>query len=165
MGYKNQWVLILLLVSALFVGNVLCNADNIEIENVKLRIIDAKAFSRISEYFTGRENQGRRIILRTDPEQRGGLYFIIRFSDSMKNLPRGLNLSLDYYAAGSGKLNHCGYEMPYPLKPTNKVFAGITSSDTIKLGIPIAWRIQLLTQDGSIYSELKSYLWEMPDTL
>ena len=149
-----------------FAGVFACSAaGKIEIENAKLRIIEAGTFTRVSEYFTGHENQGRRVIVRSDPENRGGLYFIIRFSESTKDFPQGLRLAVDYYSMKQGKLDHQEFELPYPMKRTNKIFAGITAEETKDTTLPIAWRIQLLRQDGSVYSELKSYLWEMPETL
>lgn len=160
---KGCRIFALLLV--LLAGNLCAEDTGIEIENVRLRIIDAKTFYRISEFFTGHENQGRRVIVRSDSEQRGGLYFIIRFSESTEDFPVGLRLAVDYYTAHSGRMKHQEFDLPYPMKGTNKIFAGITQEDTEVLTLPIAWRIQLLREDGAAYGDLKSYLWEMPERL
>ena len=157
---------IFFLLVTVYAGVLACNATGeIEIENAKLRIIEAGTFTRISEYFTGHENRGRRVIVRSDPENRGGLYFIIRFSESTRDFPEGLHLRIDYYSTKQGELEHREFELPYPMKHTNRIFAGVTAEETENMTLPIAWRIQLLHQDGSLYSELKSYLWEMPETL
>ena len=151
---------------AMLAGVFACEASEaVKIENAKLHIIQATKFTRISEYFTGHENQGHRVIVRSNPDYRGGLYFIIRFSESTRDFPKGLHLSMDYYSAKQGKLNHQEFALPYPMKRTNKIFAGITAEEIDEMVLPIAWRIQLIREDGSVYSELKSYLWEMPETL
>ena len=160
---KGFQVVVCLLV--LLGGNLYGRDASIGIENAKLRVIEAKTFYRISEFFTGRENTGRRVIVRSDPEQRGGLYFIVRFSESTEDFPVGLKLAVDYYTARSGKMKHQEFALPYPMKRTKNIFAGITQEDTEGLRLPIAWRVQLLREDGTVYSELKSYLWEMPESL
>jgi hypothetical protein len=51
---------------------------NIEVVRVWPEYRTAESFDRISEYFTGRENPGNQIILRTRPESRAGFYFFTR---------------------------------------------------------------------------------------
>ena len=48
------------------------------IEKVRIRSIEGHRFVRLSEYFTGKENTGNRMIVRSQPEERTGLYFILR---------------------------------------------------------------------------------------
>ena len=47
---------------------------SVEIEEIKLRYIETKQFKRISEYLTGKENIGDRVILRSQSEHRAGYY-------------------------------------------------------------------------------------------
>ena len=52
------------------------SVNSVEIEEIKLRYIPEENFKRISEYWSGAENQGNRIILRTDPEVRDGFMWL-----------------------------------------------------------------------------------------
>jgi hypothetical protein len=81
---KLPWVLGMLALVAAFgalpQGVAAAESRAIRMVDVVVRTIEADRFVRLSEYFTGKENQGRRVFLRTDPESRGGLYFIVRLS-------------------------------------------------------------------------------------
>lgn len=147
-----------------FLGAMSVVAKAIEIENVKLRMIEAEQFIRISEYFTGKENTGKRVILRSDPDHRGGLYFVVRFSESVQSLPENIKLSVEFYLTGSVHLNHFDFDLPSPLKNTRRIFVGITDPSVDSKRFPIAWKIRVYLT-GETYCERKSYLWEMPDSL
>src|SRR5687767_14181757 len=43
---------------------------------------DAESFDRISEYFGGRENTGRHLVLRTNRDARAGYYFLVRIKSA-----------------------------------------------------------------------------------
>ena len=47
---------------------------SVNILEIKPRYIETEAFKRASEYMTGREDLGNRIIIRTDKTQRDGYY-------------------------------------------------------------------------------------------
>lgn len=137
--------------------------EKVELKNVKVRIIEAEKFYRISEFLGGGENTGRRVILRTTPEERGGTYFILRFSKSIKKLPEDLDITLDFYEAGSTLLH--SYRLPFPeeRKGTNKLFLGVTCDTIEKKYPPVAWRLALEDSNGQVYTDIKSYLWEIPE--
>lgn len=155
-----------LVACCLFLVNVdLIAGETVEIKNVKLRLIESQKFYRISEFFTGIENTGKREIIRSDPKFRGGLYYILNLSCSIQDLPEGTSYLIHYYAAEANKVLSEEFH-PTDLKKKNvhTVFLGITHSDEHNSSLPIAWKVQLLNKDRSVLVEKKSYLWEMPDS-
>ncbi len=136
----------------------------VEIENVKLRLIESRKFTRISEFFTGKENMGRRIILRSNPQERGGLYFIVKMDTKMSDLPDGIQVGVDFFDAGSAIQKHYKFQLPAERKPSSRLFIGITGDGRLEQEVPVAWRVYLEAATGELVAELKSYLWEMPET-
>lgn len=136
---------------------------SVSIQDVKLRQIEAEKFMRISEFFTGRENTSGRVFLRSNPAQRGGLYFIARLDEKLTTLPAGMKVGIDFFEAGSAQMRQYIFEIPKVLQETNKLFLGLTDEGMLEKQLPAAWRVYLLNPDESLHSELKSYLWEMPE--
>ena len=54
------------------------HAAEVELARVWPGWRDAESFERVSEFFTGKENAGKQVILRSRPETRGGYYFLVR---------------------------------------------------------------------------------------
>jgi hypothetical protein len=135
----------------------------IEIENVRIRAVEGKIFNRISEYFTGQENTGSRIILRTQQDERSGLYFILRLSERLNQLPKGSAVQIEFFEVGSSQLQTRTMMLPDNLKKTNKLFVGLTDEGRMNKPQPIAWRIAIVNAEGEEIMDTKSYLWEMPE--
>ena len=77
--------LITAIICSLFAGCALTPKQavtSVEIEEIKPRYIETEQFKRISEYLTGKENIGDRVILRTQSEHREG-YSLYSFSIMM----------------------------------------------------------------------------------
>ena len=60
----------------------LSRASDVEFVRVWPEWRDTDSFDRISEYFTGRENTGGQVIVRTQPKSRAGFYFLARVKNS-----------------------------------------------------------------------------------
>jgi hypothetical protein len=129
------------------------------IQSIQVRKMDAQAFEGISEFFTGREHPGRRVILRSDPMQRGGVYFILDFDRKLSVLPSDLNVGVEWIDGASGLKQTFQGPMPADRKRTDKLLVGITDAP---IPYPLAWRVVVLEADGSILCESKSFLWEKP---
>jgi hypothetical protein len=136
------------------------SAADLEIQRVYTGWRDGASFKRISEYFDGKENTGREIVLRTHPEQRTGFYFLVRVKNP--GAARKVTFQLQLIEQG----------MPTP-RPTT--FAGELEAGTrvFQLGLtglewqdaksqPLAWHLQVLGDDGRVLASEKSYLWEKP---
>ncbi len=121
---------------------------------------NTESFQRISEFFTGKEEQGHRIILRTQPEARDGYYFMTRVKIS--EAETGAMLAIGYILPGSD--HEYVHFFPIDLKQGSTGFlAGITGKDWPNAKAkPTAWQIRLLASDGKELARHQSFLWEVP---
>jgi hypothetical protein len=121
----------------------------------------AESFEHISEFFTGRENTDREIIVRTHTEVRGGYYFLARVKNSGAALP-GTKFSLQIIAPNNPQPKT--FVFPATLAAGTSVFSlGLTGPDwTDEKNPPVAWKLELLRGDGQVAATAKSFLWEKP---
>lgn len=136
--------------------------EGLKVEKVRVQSMEAKAFFRIAEYFTGREHFGKRVILRSDPEQRAGIYFVVYLNRKLEKLPSGTLFELEFLQPGTSRLRRQDFVLPEIRKSTDVVFLGLTDSEQAERGLPVAWRIRVGKADGEKFAEYKSYLWELP---
>lgn len=123
-----------------------------------------ESFQRIGEFFGAAENTGREIVLRTQPDQRDGYYFLVRVKHAAP-------------LAGGKFLVH----VIRPDAPDARVFTfplagaldakgetvfqlGLTGADWPggKTAQPVAWKLELQSADGRPLATEKSFLWEKP---
>ena len=101
-------------------------------------------------------------MLRTQPDQRAGYYFLVRVANS--GAPVAVKVSVQMIT-------------PTDSKPKTHTFAtGLKSGDTVlNLGLtggdwpdtradPVAWKLDVLSADGPVLATAGSYLWEKPVT-
>lgn len=121
---------------------------------------DAASFKRISEYFSGQENTGGAIVLRTHADQRAGFYFLVRAANPGATVAVKINLQL--IAPTDSKPRT--YAFSTELKPgANVLNLGLTAGDWPDAKAnPVAWQIDFLATDGHLLTSEKSYLWEKP---
>jgi hypothetical protein len=122
---------------------------------------DAEAFDRISEYFGGRENDGRQIVLRTQADTRAGYYFLVRVKCPAAIADAKFQLSV--IRPDSPEPKTYTFSSAVPAKET--VFqVGLTGADwpAGKKANPVAWKLALVAADGRLLAEQKSFLWEKP---
>lgn len=121
---------------------------------------DAGSFKRISEYFTGRENTGGEIVLRTQPAARGGYYFLVRTDND--GPAREIRFRLEVVTPGATEPRH--FEFAARLPAGTQVYQlGLTGSDWAASTIsPMAWKLELIDAAGQPLALEKSYLWEKP---
>lgn len=122
---------------------------------------DAKSFKRISEYFTGRENTGGQTILRSQPAQRTGYYFLVRVENP--GAARAVQAQLHLIPPGSPAQKTTVF--PVTLRPgTNVLNLGLTSPEWLDPKTqPVAWQLQIIAaDDGAVLASEKSYLWDKP---
>ncbi len=137
--------------------------SSVEIVRVFTGWRDAAFFQRISEFFTGRENTGGTIVLRSRPEERAGFYWLVR----LKN----------HGAAVAGATIEL--QVVTPLSPEPKTWAFKTDlragTSVYRLGLtggdwpgrksqPVAWQVRLLAPDGHTVVASQSFLWAEPKT-
>jgi hypothetical protein len=121
---------------------------------------DAPSFKRISEYFTGVENTGGETMLRTHPDQRAGFYFLVRVANAGTALP--VKMILQIIAVNEAKARQ--YSFATDLKVGETVLElGVTGADWPDAKAnPIAWKLDVLADDGRALATKESYVWEKP---
>lgn len=134
----------------------------IEIVEITPRYIEAETFKRISEYMTGRENSGRRVIIRTNPKQRSGYYFVLILDRNVRRLPSDAYLIGEFYTSKSRDVQTHQFQFPSIPPSTREVFIGLTGDDQPPEGeIPTAWRFTIKNSQEAILAQKKSYLWSL----
>lgn len=153
--------LLAFLLLAILPASPLLRAAEVEFIRVWPGWREADSFERISEYFGRGENPGREIILRTDPAQRGGYYFLVRVKTATAVGDARFKLEVIRPDAPEPKT----FEFPARVPAKENVFQlGLTGSDWPggKEASPLAWKLTLIAADGRTLAEHKSFLWEKP---
>lgn len=126
---------------------------------------EARDFERISEYLTGVEYTGGDVVVRTQPNHRGGLYFIVGL-EMGGELPEGAVATVEFAAGDSPEPRKFQLIVP-PMTGTGlfrELRLGVTGSDWSKADPNVmAWRVALRRKsDGGLIVSKQSYLWELP---
>ncbi|MBP6507021.1 MAG: hypothetical protein KA257_05605 [Opitutaceae bacterium] len=123
---------------------------------------ETESFIRISEYFGGMENTGRQSVLRTHADARSGFYFLTRTANAGAAVS-GAKFELKVILPDSPYPRIFIFPVDLPAK--GHVFnLGLTGDDWPDKKIqPVAWRLRLLTADGTELAVGKSFLWDKPD--
>lgn len=121
---------------------------------------DAGSFKRISEFFTGRENTGNEIVVRSQPAERGGYYFLVRTANA--GAPAAAKVAIQVVLPASPRPRTFTFPVEIPAGQTVFNF-GLTGADWPERGIDaVAWKIDVLDGHGAVLATEKSYLWEKP---
>ncbi len=135
---------------------------SVQIEEIKPRAIQEDDFKRISEYLTGKEHKGDRILLRTDPEARTGYYFTLILDESARRLPTGTTIVGEFHTAKSLDVQVRTFTLPAKRPNTKEIFVGLTGEDWSEEGpVPSAWRFTIKDANGAVLATQKSYLWSL----
>jgi hypothetical protein len=118
-----------------------------------------ESFVRLSELFGGEEKSGSETFLRTNPEKRDGLYFLVRLAHASA-VEGTLELSLIL----PGKLEPEVFKFPASVKAGSSVFQlGLTGGDwSDPKTEPVAWRVALVDASGAEQAAAESFLWSAP---
>lgn len=119
---------------------------------------EAASFERISEYFGGKENTGRQSVVRTQADQRGGFYFLVR-TDNPGDALAGARFELKVIKPDSPEARTYTFAATVPAG--GHVFSlGLTGADWPgKDTQPVAWQLRLLAADGRELGSGQSFLW------
>ena len=135
-------------------------SSEVKILNVYRELIPKDTFVRISEYFTGKENPGYRVIVRTQPQEYGGYYFILQLNKKINDLPSNTRVRLEIALAGKAESTSYTFPIPYNKKAEKEIFVGITGQDWVYEPTDlIAWKITLIDAEEKILIEKPSFLW------
>lgn len=122
---------------------------------------DAASFERIGEYFGQPENTGGETVLRTQADSRDGYYFLVRVKSAETSAADRFELQVIRPDNPEART----FTFPAKLAKSETVFQlGVTGADWPggKPANPVAWRLALVSADGRLLAEHKSFLWEKP---
>lgn len=121
---------------------------------------EAASFKRISEYFTGRENTGREIVVRSRPEERGGYYFLVRTHNP--GAAREAKFVFQVVTPEATQPRVFRFSSTLPAGKAVHQF-GLTGADWPDRTVDaMAWKLEIVDANGAPVAEAKSYLWEKP---
>ncbi len=127
---------------------------------VSVRYLEKQAFLRISEYFAGKENTGNRLICRSKPDARAGLYIVLSLKESTRKLPSDLVARWQVISPKAPDPVEHIITVPNDRPRGKDLFVGLTGTDWPDPDArPVAWRFTLETTDGKVLLVRKSYLW------
>jgi len=122
----------------------------------------ADSFTKISEYFTGREPPGDSVVERTHPAYRAGYYFVARIKHP-KTAVVGAKFLLHIILPASPTPKVFIFSANAPLG-TNLFELGLTGADwPLRSTRPVAWMLELVSADGHQLAAKESFLWSKPD--
>lgn len=123
---------------------------------------DADSFQSYYEDRTGQELRGGWIVLRSQPQERGGLYFLTRVENPGPLVP-GAVFVLRVIAPEA--IDVRVFSFPADVPAGSKLFEiGLTGRDWTGVRVqPVAWELELRAADGSVLAKKASFLWEKPD--
>jgi hypothetical protein len=121
----------------------------------------ADSFQSYYEYHSGRELVGRWTVMRSQPDERTGLYFLVRI-DNRQAAERGAAFVVRVISPDSPETRV--YTFPATVKAGSWVYEiGLTGKDwAIGHVHPVAWDVELQKADGAMVAKKVSFLWEKP---
>lgn len=129
---------------------------------VYVRYESERNFKRISEYFTGEENLGCRLVVRQPENDRAGLYWVILLEQAATHLPDGAQLRVTFYRPGALEPESRAYALAND-RSVNTIYAGVTGMDWPEMSqLPTAWQLEILNAQGEILDVKESFLWRYP---
>jgi|GEM_PF-3224757 hypothetical protein len=135
----------------------------ISIASIAMTTRSEDSFKGIAEAFQHREAQGGRVFLRTNPENRSGVYFTVKFNHSIGLLPQGAKIVLHYITNVNPVPQIATWifpEVEHSLWLRNELYLGITDDEhyAAKKQL-IAWQLEILHPDGHVIAHEESLAW------
>ena len=122
----------------------------------------ADSFSRISEYFSGKENTGDQAIVRSQGANRAGFYFLVRTETAAA--VAGARVEVQVLLPGVEKPRTFTFPADVPAG-SHVTLAGLTGPDWPgEKTQPVAWHLAVLAPDGTVLASEQSFLWSLPTT-
>jgi hypothetical protein len=152
-----------LLASFVFAGTfVFAAAADVEFVRVWPQWQNADTFERIGDYFGRSENDGRETVLRTHPEARAGLYFLVRVKSAAPI--EGSRFVVDIIRPDSPDPKAFSFPTSVPGK-SHVYQLGLTGPDWAagRESHPVAWKLSLVDASGHVLASQQSFLWAMPE--
>ena len=160
----KQGISVLALLTLTALGLQAANSiPKIRIFTVDVEYLTASNFKSLAENVTGNEDMGEAGIVRSDPESRDGMYFVLQLSRYIKHIPLGSQVLVQYTRSDNPQAT----SKTMPLTDLNKngsyLYVGITGPDWPNPDAKVtAWKITILDPNGNPIVERKSFTWNQP---
>jgi hypothetical protein len=158
---RKPFALMALLASAALLGAAPSPQEPIRMIRVWPTWRAADTFQSYYEYHSGKELVGRWTVMRSQPDERTGLYFLVRI-ENKKEAERGATFVVRVISPDSPETRV--YNFPATVKSGSWVYEiGLTGKDwAIGHVHPVAWDVELQTAEGAVVAKKASFLWEKP---
>ncbi|MBE6414286.1 MAG: hypothetical protein E7035_07020 [Verrucomicrobiaceae bacterium] len=143
--------------------NSISNPENTQIiSDVNTRFMTTPETYTIYEVFTGKEFGHGRLILRTDNENRTGVYMFIMFKTYQNNILKGTQIDLYLQTKKSPKVRKFSFVVPENSSLFRELVLGMTGNDAELVDTSIlAWKIEVKNPEGKIITQNQSWLWSI----
>lgn len=140
-----------------------CAAADLSLVRVWPGYRSAESFERISEYFGKDEDVAARHILRSQPQERAGYYFLVRVKNDGAELT-GVRFEIQLLCPSATTPKTFVFEASIPNGST-AFNLGLTGSDWTARPKEesVAWQVRVLSATGAELLKTQSFLWSQPD--
>ncbi len=137
-------------------------AHTAKISDVNYRMMTDDETRSIYEVFTGKEFGHGRLILRSDPSNRDGLYFFIMFDTYCRDIQKGTVIKFYLQTSQSHEVQKYTYTIPQNTTLLRELVLGITGKDTSNVSEKVlAWKIEVISPEDKVITQQQSWLWSM----
>jgi hypothetical protein len=121
----------------------------------------AESFVSIREYFGGEESPGKRTIVRTQPQERSGFYWLARVRSDQPVPDATAELAVIRPGRTEPDVHRFSLAIP---RGQRAILLGLTGSDWADPSVrPSAWRLRLFDSAGQPLASEQSFVWALPD--
>ena len=128
-----------------------------------MQYIEAAQFFDLRELFGRPARESKRLVLRTNENERAGSYLIFRLSEPVSRLPGTAEFRLEVVSSAQPERRQFTFTLPSDLPKTRYVYLGLTdepwSFESTKV---LAWHLEILNHRGGTMASAASFLWSMP---
>jgi len=139
-----------------------CRADGVSFARVWPQWHESEWFQSYHEYRTSHELTGGWIVVRSQPKERSGLYFLTRVENKAGALQAA---SFTIRVIRPDSTDTKVYTFAADIPAGSHLFEiGLTGTDWVwPRTMPVAWEVELHAADGSLLAQKASFLWEKPE--
>ncbi len=137
-------------------------AHTAKISDVNYRMMTDDETRSIYEVFTGKEFGHGRLILRSDPSNRDGLYFFIMFDTYCSDIQKGTTIKFYLQTSQSHEVKKYTYSIPENTILLRELVLGITGKNLADVSDKVlAWKIEVISPEEKVIAQQQSWLWSV----
>ncbi len=133
-----------------------------KISDVNFRMMSDAETRSIYEIFTGKEFGHGRLFLRTDKNNRNGLYFFVMFDTYCNDIQKGSIVKLFLQTNLSHEVKKYTFTIPENTTLLRELVLGITGKDVANVSKKVlAWKIEVFSPENKLVTQEQSWLWSV----